>query len=128
MLYCYFVLPSDNMKPETAHSHSGCPCTSSYTPLDLHQSEEEEKTTAFSCNNNDIITLQQCDYIICSTVMVPEHTRGLWSPLTTHLDIPTPDLTFGRDKLPTKNIWQPGEFTDSVFNRTVGFVKSSEPV
>lgn len=31
------------MKPETARSHSRWPCTISYTPLDLHQSEEGKK-------------------------------------------------------------------------------------
>lgn len=35
-------LPSDNTKPGTARSHSGCPCTSSCTPPDPRPSEEEE--------------------------------------------------------------------------------------
>lgn len=35
------VSPSDSTRPETARSHSGWPCTSSCTPLDLHRSEEE---------------------------------------------------------------------------------------
>lgn len=40
------------MKPGTARSHSGRPCTSSCTPLGLHQSEEEN---VFSCDDDDNI-------------------------------------------------------------------------
>ncbi len=123
----HFVLPSDNMKPETAHSHSGWPCTSSYRPLDLHQSEEKKKKT-FSCNSDGIMTSELCHFIIWSTVTVPGRHRRITEPINNSSGHPNPDLTLARDKLPAKNIWQPEEFTDSVFNRTVGFVKSSEPV
>ena len=65
-MLCHYILPSDNMKPERARSHSGWPCTSSYTPLDLHQSEERKKTD-FSCSINDIIILKLCNFIIRPT-------------------------------------------------------------
>lgn len=42
---------------------------------------------------------------------------------TAHLDIPKLIWVLVWSKLPTENIWQPEEFTDSVFNHTVGVVK-----
>lgn len=43
-------LPFDNMKPERGRFHGGWFCTSSYTPLDLHQSEGGEKVGVFSAD------------------------------------------------------------------------------
>lgn len=97
------VLPSDNMKPETSHSHSHWSCTSSCTPQGLHQSEGKIKLFLAA--------------MIEHTVTIQLHNL---------VDNRRHDLSFGQDKLPPKNIWQSGDAPHWIFNRTVETVKMAE--
>lgn len=91
------VLPSDNTKPETARSHSGWPCTSSCTPLGLHQSEEE---------NVQILAVMATiiSHRICHFRIRPAAATGWWTTgdytacQTDPCREADPDPCFGRDK------------------------------
>lgn len=76
LLCSHHISPSDNRKPGTARSQSRWPCTSSYTPLDLHRSEDTKQ------RQSHYITMKLHNP---QTIRLP-HIAG--APLTAHLGIP----------------------------------------
>lgn len=92
------VLPSDNRRPETARSHSGWPCTSSCTPLGLHQSEEEENAQSLAVTAV-IISHHICRSRIRLAVAAAWRTTGDYTACQTDpCREADPDPCFGRDK------------------------------